>query len=322
MRTATDLIAENYRLGDGPWTIAPVTRGALGQIWKLSAPGSSWAVKEMLFGCEEEDIQGEAALRDAAAKLGVSAPRLMRNRDGFYVSRVDGSHMKLYDWVDGSEADASDPELQTWCGHTLALLHTAGAGASEMPVSWYEQCPEEADWAVLDEKVRRAGLPWADELGRFITTRAPALSRYVTPSSPDHLVTSHRDIQPQNVLVGPAGPTLLDWDNAGPVAADRELAHALYFWAGGNDFSADAARRLARGYVDAGGPASVRSLDSFSLLFATDLNFVHVQAEAAIDPSVTDEQRAFASRKVVDTLTRLPDPAAMSRLTEAVAGEW
>jgi hypothetical protein len=37
---------------------------------------------------------------------------------------------------------------------------------------------------------------------------------------------------------------------------------------------------------------------------------------------VTDEQRAFASRKVVDTLTRLPDPAAMSRLTEAVAGEW
>ncbi|GGX04994.1 hypothetical protein GCM10010383_38760 [Streptomyces lomondensis] len=33
--TATS-IAEAYALGPGPWTRTPVTRGALGRIWKLS----------------------------------------------------------------------------------------------------------------------------------------------------------------------------------------------------------------------------------------------------------------------------------------------
>lgn len=61
-------------------------------------------------------------------------------------------------------------------------------------------------------------------------------------------------MRPQNVLVGPSGPVLLDWDNAGPVSAARELARAVPVWAGGNDFRADSARQLVRGYLDAGGP--------------------------------------------------------------------
>ena len=53
MRDTAELIAETYALGAGPWTLTPVTRGAMGQIWTLSASGSSWAVKALLFGCDE-----------------------------------------------------------------------------------------------------------------------------------------------------------------------------------------------------------------------------------------------------------------------------
>jgi hypothetical protein len=47
---AAAFIAEAYGLGPGPWTMTPVTRGALGQIWRIShhgpsGNGSSWAVK-------------------------------------------------------------------------------------------------------------------------------------------------------------------------------------------------------------------------------------------------------------------------------------
>ncbi|MEU6380710.1 aminoglycoside phosphotransferase family protein [Streptomyces sp. NPDC046909] len=322
MQSAAVSIAETYALGDGPWTFTPVTRGALGQIWKLSGPDSAWAVKELLFGCDEEQVRREAALRDASEKLGISAPRLLPNRDGTHVTRLTGSHVKLYDWVDGTEADPSDPALLSWCGRTLALLHRAGEGARETPDAWYEECPQDADWTRLHAEIRRAGLPWADTLGRFIDTRIPELARHVSASGPADVVTSHLDMRPQNVLVGPAGPILLDWDNAGPVSAERELARAVYVWAGGNDFSADAARRLVRAYVDAGGRATVKSLDSFSMLIATDLNFVRVQAECAIDPHVTPEQREFGSRMAVETLASLPDPAALARLTEAVATEW
>ncbi|WSQ09377.1 phosphotransferase [Streptomyces sp. NBC_01231] len=323
MRSAADFIADTYALGAGPWTVTPVTRGALGQIWKLAGNESSWAVKELLFGCDEGQVAREAALRDAAERLGISSPRLLPNPGGAHVTRLapalGGSHVKLYDWVDGAKADAADPEILSWCGRTLALLHRAGEGADETPDAWYEECPGEADWEKLHQETSRAGMPWSDALGRFVATSAVELAQHVTPSDPGGLVTSHLDMQPQNVLVGPAGPVLLDWDNAGTVSAERELARAVYVWAGGNDFRADSARRLVRAYREAGGPGVIQGVGSFSMLFATALNYVRVQAECAVDPTVTAAQREFASGQVVVSLRGLPDPAAVSRLARALA---
>ncbi|MER6282616.1 phosphotransferase enzyme family protein [Streptomyces sviceus] len=323
MRNTGAFIADAYALGAGTWTMTPVARGALGQIWKLSGNGTAWAVKELLFERDEPDVGAEAALRDAAETLGISAPRLLPDRTGAHVVRLpEGSWAKLYDWVDGTAADPSDPEILSWCGRTLAILHEAGKGASGTPSDWYERCNPESDWAELLAAVERAGLPWAAELGRFVASTAVDLARHVSPSSPGDVVTSHLDLRPQNVLVGPDGPVLLDWDNAGPVSAERELARAVHVWSGGYRFDADAARRLVRAYRDAGGRAVVKSVDAFSMLFATDLNYVYVQAECAVDPAVTAEQRAFGSREAVAKLRGLPDLTAVSRLTEALKDEW
>ncbi|OUC93576.1 phosphotransferase enzyme family protein [Streptomyces swartbergensis] len=317
MRDTADSIARTYALGTGPWTMTPVTRGALGQIWKLTGNGSSWAVKELLFGCDEAQVRREAALRDSAADLGIASPRLHPDRRGAHVSRLGspaGSWVKLYDWVDGTRADASDPDVLDWFGRTMALLHQAGEGAVETPGDWYERCPDEADWDDVLKKVRDAGLPWADELGRFVAVSAPRLAHWVTPSPPGGLVTSHLDLQPQNVLVGPDGPVLLDWDNAGPIAAEREFARAVYVWSGRNEVDIASARRLARAYRDAGGRDLVTGPESFSMLFATDLNYIRVQAETAVDPAVTTAQREFAGHQVVTCLRALPDLAAVSLL--------
>lgn len=319
MHDTADLIAETYALGTGPWTMTPVTRGALGQIWKLSGAGTSWAVKELLFGCDEEQVRREAALRRAAERLGIASPRLMPDRQGAYVSRPgSGSPVKLYDWIDGTPADASDPDVLDWFGRTMALLHRAGAGGTEPPSGWYERCPRDDEWAALHTEVRRAGMPWADVLGRFIATSARELAQWVTPSGPGDLVTSHLDLQPQNVLVGADGPVLLDWDNAGSASAERELARALFVWSGGNEGNVEAGVRVARAYRSTGGPAVVQGPQSFSMLFATSLNYVRVQAECAVDPTVTTAQREFASGQVVAALSWVPDPAAVSRLCAAL----
>lgn len=329
MRSRAGFVADVYGLVGRAWEweMVPVARGALGRIWRLSdGSGAAWAVKELLFGCDEEQVAREAALRNAAQELGIAAPRFHADRDGAYVTRLPetmgGSYMKLYDWVDGSEADPRDPENLAWCGRTLALLHRAGEGAKEPVNDWYERCPGEADWAAVCAGARRAGVPWADALERFAATEAAELARHVTPSAGADTVISHLDMRPQNVLVGPSGPALLDWDNAGPVPAARELARAVYVWAGGNDFRADSARRLVRGYLDAGGPAVVEGVESFSLLVATDLNYLRVQAECAIDPQETPEQREFASGQVAGLLGNLPDPAAVARLARVLAAEW
>ncbi|MDQ1065420.1 phosphotransferase enzyme family protein [Streptomyces canus] len=323
MRNTGEFLADTYALGTGDWTMTPVARGALGQIWKLSGNGTAWAVKELLFEKDEPDVGAESALRDAAETLGISAPRLMPDRTGAHVVRLpEGSYVKLYDWVDGTAADPSDPETLSWCGRTLAILHRAGEGASGTPSGWYERCNPQSDWAELLGRVERAGLPWAGELRRFVATTAVELARHVSPSSPGDVATSHLDMRPQNVLVGPDGPVLLDWDNAGPVSAERELARAVHVWSGGNRFDAEAARRLVRAYRDAGGRAVIKNLDAFSMLFATDLNYVYVQADCAADPAMTAEQRAFGSREAVAKLRSLPDLSAVSRLVEALEAEW
>ncbi|MGW0708346.1 phosphotransferase enzyme family protein [Streptomyces sp. NPDC002643] len=322
MRDAAEFVAETYALGTGPWTVTPVARGALGQIWKVSGNGCSWAAKELLFGCDEEQVRREAALRQATENLGIASPRLIPNRHGAHVSRLapssGGSYVKLYDWVDGIEADPSDPDILDWFGRTMALLHRAGEGAAEAPHSWYERCPRGSEWKELHERVREAGLPWSDALGRFIDTSAAELAHWVTVSGAGDRVTSHLDLRPQNVLVGARGPVLLDWDNAGPISAERELARALYVWCGGNEANTDAARRLVRAYRRAGGTAALAGPQSFSMLFATDLNYIQVQAECAIDPTVTAAQREFASDQVVAALRRVPDLAAVARLTAAL----
>ncbi|KUN89290.1 phosphotransferase enzyme family protein [Streptomyces griseoruber] len=326
MRNTGDLIADIYGLGTGPWTMTPVTRGALGQIWKLSGNGSDWAVKELIFAREEPVVEGEATLRDTAAGLGVRAPRLMPDRTGSHVSRLPadlgGSYLKLYDWVDGTPADPADPALLDWCGRTLALLHRAGEGTTQTPVDWYEKCYPEDDWADLHDRVRRAAPPWAEALSRCVAGPLPELTRFVSPSDPADLVVSHRDVQPQNVLLTGAGPVLLDWDNAGPVAARRELAHAVFVWSGGNAFRPEAARRLVRAYRDAAGPAVLDDLNAFSMLFATALNYVHVQAECAIDPHATPAQRQFAADQTTATLRTLPSPSAVSRLLTVLKPQW
>lgn len=212
----------------------------------------------------------------------------------------------------------SDPDVLDWFGRTMALLHRAGEGGNGMPDAWYERCPGDDEWAALHAEVRRAGLPWADALGRFIATPARELAHWVTPSDPADLVTSHLDLQPQNVLVGPDGPVLLDWDNAGSASAERELARALFVWSGGNEGDVDAGVRVARAYRGAGGRAVVQGPQSFSMLFATALNYIQVQAECAIDPKVTAEQREFASGQVVVWLGRVPDLAVVSRLSTAL----
>ncbi|MBO4256982.1 phosphotransferase enzyme family protein [Streptomyces griseorubiginosus] len=329
MYAAVDHVTAAYDLGSGTgtcrWTIEPVTRGALGRIWKMSGPSGDWAVKEMLFGCDERQVRREAALRDASAALGIASPRLLRNGEGAHVTRLpphlSGSYLKLYDWVDGTAADPTAPEILAWVGRSLALLHRAGAGPTQPPIAWYEKCPTESEWQALRRKIADSALPWSDDLAD-VAAMSSELSRYVTPADRTALVTSHLDVQPQNVLVGRDGPVLIDWDNAGPTTPARELASVVFAWSGRNRPNPDAARHLVRAYVAAGGPGTIRTPHAFSMLLATSLNYVHVQAEAAVDQTRTPDERAFADDQVRTSLTALPDIPTLSLLIKELAPEW
>ena len=113
---------------------------------------------------------------------------------------------------------------------------------------------------------------------------------------------------------------LLDWDDAGPASPGRELARFLADWhVHDGKPDATAVRRALDAYQAAGGTGRIRDEQSFAMLIACSLNFLHAQAGVALDPNAAAGHRQHACAEISDTLARLPTPGLIAQLINLAA---
>jgi Ser/Thr protein kinase RdoA (MazF antagonist) len=300
-------------------------RGALGQIWRLDVGPARYALKEIFHQPPSEElIAAELAFARRAARAGVRLPASHPDREGRYLlTAPGGSWLRLYDWVDLRPVEPTDQDTPRQLGALLARLHRcAPASAVEPrggpPDPWYYAVPGAHEWTGLSA----SGAVWAARLTDRLAA-LPELCAAVAPVDPARRIVCHRDLHPENVLADPTGAlVVVDWDNLGPADPAREVAAAMFDWfCDGPVADLTAMRATYDAYVRAGGPGRVTEPADFSMLLASRLRFLLVQARVAVDPRAERRHREWAEREIDEALRILPTPERLAdvlTLTRAV----
>ena len=283
-------VAEAFALGEPAGRPQFVARGAMGELWRLeTTAGQRWAVKALFEWADTDPCPRDLVLQEAADEAGIRLPAPRLAPDG----RAVVDRARVYAWADLAPLPRPfDDELLGQAGRILGTLHALALPPEpgEEVDDWYLAAPSADELAHLVERAHASGGSWASALENWLP-RLVELSELVatTPPGVHDVIVCHRDLTPDNVFLdGSAGRSLVvvDWENAGPLSAEAELALTISSWAPPTRWPP-----FLDGYQAAGGPAALTGPASFVTSVATDLNYLRVLVDHALEDGA---HRAFA----------------------------
>jgi Ser/Thr protein kinase RdoA (MazF antagonist) len=289
-------LARSFELGTAvSLSDGPVARGKQGVVWRLETDQGDWAVKVPFGPVAEDEVRLSTQFQESARAAGVPTPAVRRTQQGSVFAAIDGTPVRVYEWVDLSTADLLlDPAV---VGSVVATMHRVADPSPEPADPWYQEAIGARQWDELVEQLREAGAPFAARLAD-LRDELVALESWLEP--PSVMLTCHRDLWKDNVLPTPdGGVCVIDWENSGPADPSQELACVVFEFARSD---AGRARVLTESYRDAGGPGAVRRRGDFSMLIA---QLGHVTETAAADwltPNPRSPERADAAAWIGEVL--------------------
>jgi Ser/Thr protein kinase RdoA (MazF antagonist) len=289
-------IARRFALGQpARLSDAPVARGKQGLVWRLDTADGRWAVKMPFRRSSEDEVRLATAFQEAACAAGIPAPQVRRTTEGCVFAAIEGSQVRVYEWVDLRAPDVSlDPGL---VGAVVAAIHRISVIGPSPLDPWYHEPVGAGRWDRLIGQLAAAGAPFAGRLAG-LRDELVALESWIEP--PQMLQTCHRDLWADNVLpTSGGGVCVIDWENSGPADPSQELACVLFEYARADP---GRARALADAYHHAGGPAAVNRRGHFSMLIAQLGHITELAATDWLTPNPRSPQRADSAAWIGEVL--------------------
>jgi Ser/Thr protein kinase RdoA (MazF antagonist) len=296
----------------------------MGEIWRLDTSAGVWAVKWQYPWVPTEARPSDLHIQRTAAAAGIPLPLPVTAPDGAAVVEIRGRHARVYHWVDlgAPVAPPAPAATAAEAGRLLGLLHGLAIRADEPVDPWYTEVPTADYWTDLTDRATRAGAAWAASLTSALGLIAD-LSELAVPLAGRPHIICHRDFNPDNVLPAASDGRLvvLDWENAGPLDAVRELGYALFTWcSGGGRFDKAAAAALLAEYATAAGAEPELGCDLFATAVAAHVNVVGVMAEQSLREP---EHRDFAETLMASILDHdLDDLRRITKLRPDALRHW
>lgn len=291
------------------------------RVYRLGAAAGTFAVKEMRNPWEharwQEWLAESWSFERQAIAAGVAAPDPVPNpADGgclAWVARLDPAlppaPVRVHHWVRGLPVGTGPAglELARWAGRVLAVLHGLRVRPRDRSLFPVPDTRMADRWAELAGAAERSGVAWAG----LLRAAAPAVSRIASLAraaarEPGDEVMSHGDIDQKNLIAGPAGPVLCDWDLAVPVVPRRELADVALSLAGWTD--SRVAREVVRAYREAGGEDAAFEPSDLGPSLMSGVDWIAFNVERATGLRRADPAEVtLAGSLVPGLLAGLPD---------------
>jgi Phosphotransferase enzyme family len=307
-----EAIADQYQLGSEAVLSGPVARGEVGQVWRITTPLGSWAVKETFESPSVDEADDDAAFQDLVFRSGVSMPPVVRTRAGQVLADVGSATVRVYGWVD---LLTRDPRLDpATVGHIVASIHRVHYIGDNPVDPWYTD-PIGADrWDELIGQLTEAGAVFAEQLAGL---RDELVGLEELLEWPANLQTCHRDLFADNLLRTPGGSLcVIDWENSGLADPSQELGLVLFEFGCGE---AARARELYEAYVDAGGPGRIDRPGNFSMVIAQIAHIGEISCARWLDPSRAADRQHNTGR-VDEFLTQGITRRMIDEMVLAVSG--
>ncbi len=321
-------IAAAFGLGTPIGALDPVDRAWSHAVYRLDTDRGSYAVKVLRDPWDDERWQQRLevawAFELTAYDAGVAMPQPIPEPHDVgclawvEVAAGDPVPTRVHRWVTGRQAPLRPVaiEVARWAGTTLAALHAlAVVPAPESSTSADD--PVVQRWEQLIESARRLGAPWADELEAVHASVATVAELAAASPAGAGRVMSHGDVDQKNLLLGPAGPVLCDWDVAAGVVPRRELADVALSMAGWSE--EEIGRQVVASYRERHALDGVIEPSDLGPSLLSSVDWLALNVERAL--GLRGDVAALGARLVPELLAELPLHVAVAlRVTDFLRG--